>query len=176
MRRNDQPFGAFYSVTETFNDLADFRHGQPILYGAPRLHAIECAPGVYYIRLAKDPEGKLLDIDRKGEFICDFTLMSADSQALALNYMQTGDISGFHPVTQMILSVDELNGLDRETIIETRAGIMSAEFLGFVPTHVFMVRPELAGSDSIEVDGETVEVPRFNPGSWYLGDNPEFLA
>ena len=47
--------------------------------------------------------------------------------------------------------------------------------MGFTPEHVFAVRPDLAESDEIEVDGETVSVPRFQPGSWYLLDNPEFL-
>ena len=60
-------------------------------------------------------------------------------------------------------------------VIERRAGIMTVEFLGFVPAHVFMVRPELALSDEIEVDGEAVSVPRFQPGSWYVEDNPEFV-
>lgn len=38
-----------------------------------------------------------------------------------------------------------------------------------------MVRPELALSDEIEVDGETVSVPRLHAGNWYSTDNPEFL-
>lgn len=66
--------------------------------------------------------------------------------------------------------VGEAAGLDREQVIERRAGIMSAEFLGFTPEHVFMQRPDLAGSDEIEVDGETVEIPRFRPDSWYVTD------
>ena len=48
-------------------------------------------------------------------------------------------------------------------------------FIGFVPQHVFMVRPELAGSDEIEVEGEIVSVPRFSPRNWCGLDNPEFL-
>ena len=60
-------------------------------------------------------------------------------------------------------------------IIERRAGIMTAEFMGFVPNHVFMVRPELALSDEIVVDGESVSVPRLHAGNWYSTDNPEFL-
>lgn len=175
MRHDFQHFGAYYAIAETLNAPDDYLHGAPILYGSPRLHAIQCAPGVYYIRLAKDPAEALLDIDKAGEFLCDFRLDSTDGQTLALGYMLTGDTSGFHPVTQQIIAMDEAAGLDREQIIERRAGIMSAEFLGFVPDHVFMVRPELAGSDSVEVEGETIEVPRFNPGSWYNLDNPEFL-
>ncbi len=175
MRHDYAPFGAYYTVDSTFNDPTDYRHGQPILYGSPRLHYIQCAPDVYYIRLAKDPVERLLDIDKTGEFLCDFRLDSADGQTLALGYMLMGDTSGMHPVTQMIVQGDEAFGLDREQVIERRAGIMSAEFLGFVPAHVFLVRPELAGSDEVEVDGETVEIPRFRPGSWYVTDNPEFL-
>ena len=38
-----------------------------------------------------------------------------------------------------------------------------------------MVRPELAENDEIEVEGETITIPRFNPGDWYEIDNPEFL-
>lgn len=174
-----QYFGAFYSITETFNnegDLNDWRNGQPILYGAPRMHYIKCAEGVYYIRLAKDLQDKLLRIDTKGEFLCDFTLASADSQAIAMAYMQTGDKSLMHPVTQAILATDETDDEpDYEEILTRRGGITTAEFLGFVPEHVFMVRPELAGFDEIDVDGETVSVPRFSPGSWYTLDNPEFL-
>ena len=41
---------------------------------------------------------------------------------------------------------------------------------GFGPLFVM-----LAGVDEIEVEGETVPIPRFNPGSWYAIDNPEFL-
>ena len=175
MRHDYASFGAYYTVTSTFNDPTDYRHGQPILYGSPRLHYIQCAPGVFYIRLAKDPAETLLDIDTHGEFLCDFRLDSADGQTLALTYMLTGDKSGFHPVTQALIAQDEADGLDRESIIEKRAGIMTAEFLGFTPQHVFMVRPELAGADEIEVDGETVAVPRFRVGSWHADDNPEFL-
>lgn len=175
MRHDYQAFGAYYAISNTLDKPGDYFHGFPILYGSPRLHYIQCAPGVYYIRLAKDPAEALLDIDRAGEFLCDFRLDSTDGQTLALGYMLTGDTSGMHPVTQQIIAMDEAEGLDREQIIERRAGIMSAEFLGFVPAHVFMVRPELAGADEIEVDGEVVSVPRFNPGSWYGIDNPEFL-
>lgn len=176
MRHDYSHFGAYYSVTETFQgDEGDYRNGQPILYGSPRLHYIKCAPGVYYIRLAKDPQEKLLGIDTHGEFLCDFRLDSADGQTLALAYMLTGDTSGMHPVTQAIVAMDEAEWLDREQIIERRAGIMTAEFLGFTPQHVFAVRPDLAGEDDVEVEGETVSVPRFKPGSWYGEDNPEFL-
>ena len=174
MRHDYQHFGAYYAIDQTLDKPGDYLHGAPILYGSPRLHYIQCAPNVYYIRLAKDPAEKLLDIDTKGEFLCDFRLDSADGQTLALTYMLTGDTSGFHPVTQQIIAQDEAEGLDREQIIERRAGIMTAEFLGFTPQHVFLVRPELAGSDSVEVDGETVEISRFKPGSWYHLDNPEF--
>lgn len=175
MRHDYAPFGAFYAIADTLNKPNDYFHRSPVLYGSPRLHHIQCSPGVWYIRLAKDEQEKLLSIDKAGEFLCDFTLDSADGQTLALGYMLTGDTSGFHPVTQQIIAMDEAAGLAREAIIERRAGIMTSEFLGFVPDHVFMVRPELAGSDEIEVDGETVSVPRFRPGSWYLSDNPEFL-
>ena len=160
-------FGAFYAITEVID-------GQPVLHGTRRREAFECAPGVWYIRLAKDLHDALLNIDLKGEFLCDFTLASADSQALAMGYMMTGEKSGFHPVTQAILAMDEYNGLDRETIIETRAGIMTAEFLGFVPAHVFMVRPDLAGSVTIETEEGPVDDPIFKPVDWYRIDNPEF--
>ena len=78
-------------------------------------------------------------------------------------------------MTQAIIAQDEAEGLDREAIIERRAGIMTVGFLGFTPAHVFMVRPDLAGADEIEVDGEVVSVPRFKAGSWYESDNPEYL-
>jgi len=175
MRHDYQAFGAYYTVTSTFNDPSDYRHGQPILYGSPRLHYIKCSDDVYYIRLAKDPEEKLLDIDLKGEYLCDFQLDSVDGQTLALDYLMTGDKTGFHPVTQQIIGMDEAQGLDREEVLNLRAGIMSAEFLGFVPAHVFLVRPDLAGSDEVEVEGEVINVPRFDGGSWYLIDNPEFI-
>ena len=175
MRHDYGPFGGYYAISNTLDKPGDYFHGFPILYGSPRLHYIQCAPGVYYIRLAKDPAEALLDIDRAGEFLCDFRLDSADRQLTAQDYLMTGDTSGFHPVTQAIIAADEAAGLDREQIIERRAGIMTSEFLGFVPEHVFEVRPELAGTDEVEVDGGTVEIPRFRPGSWYLSDNPEFL-
>lgn len=168
-------FGGYYTVTEVFNDSTDYRHGQPVLYGSPRLHYIRCSEDVFYIRLAKDPEEKLLDIDKAGEFLCDFRLDSADGQTLALTYMLTGDVSGLHPVTQSIIAMDEAAGLDREQVIDRRAGIMTAEFLGFIPAHVFLVLPDLAGSDSVEMDGEVLDTPRFRPGNWYTEDNPEFL-
>lgn len=173
-----QHFGAYYKIDTVFNnpdDLSDYRNGQPILYGAHRMHYIKCTDDVYYIRLAKDLDDKLLTIDMNGEFLCDFTVFSADNQATALSYMLTGDTSGLHPVTQMIVAGDEAFGIDAEDILTLRGGIMTAEFLGFVPEHVFMARPDLSGSDEIEVDGETVQAPRFNPGSWYASDNPEFL-
>ena len=175
MKHDYQPFGAYYAIDSTLDKPGDYFHGAPILYGSPRLHHIQCAPGVWYIRLAKDEQERLLDVDNGGEFLCDFTLESADHQTLAMAYMMAGDVSGFHPVTQMIVQADESFGLDREQVIERRAGIMTSEFLGFVPAHVFLVRPELAGSDEIEVDGETMEIPRFRAGSWYTSDNPEFL-
>ena len=175
MRHDFQHFGAYYDIAQTLDKPGDYFHGAPILYGSPRLHYIQCAPGVFYIRLAKDEQERLLDIDTHGEFLCDFRLDSADGQTLALTYMLTGDTSGFHPVTQAIIVADESEGLDRETIIEKRAGIMTAEFLGFTPAHEFEVRPDLAGADEIVVDGETVSVPRFRPGSWYVEDNPEFM-
>ena len=168
-------FGAYYTVTETFNDPSDYRRGQPILYGSPRLHYIKCSDDVYYIRLAKDPEEKLLDIDTKGEFLCDFRLDAVDGQSLALTYMLTGNKDDFHPVTKQIVEMDEGSGLSLEDIINNRAGIMSKEFLGFVPEHVFMVRPDLNGFNEIEVEGELIKTPKFNSGNWYLIDNPEFL-
>ena len=164
-------FGAYYSITNTFDDPTDYRHGQPILYGAPRLHFIQCAPDVFYIRLAKDE----MENDTAAEFVCDMTLWSADNQPAAYQYMMTGDKSGLHPVTQAIIAQDEAAGIDTEDIVEMRAGIMTMEFLGFVPGHVFMVKPELAGNNEIEMEGETVIVPRFAPGSWYDLDNPEFI-
>ena len=176
MKHDYVAFGAYYVIMETFNDTTDYRHGQPILYGSPRLHYIQCAPGVFYIRLAKDPQEKLLDIDKQGEFLCDFRLDSADGQTLATTYMLTGDTSGLHPVTRQIIAMDESEGLDREQIITRRAGIMTSEFMGFVPAHVFMVRPDLDGADKVEVEGETVSVPRFAHGSWWMIDNPEFLT
>lgn len=175
MRHDYQHFGAYYAIASTLDKPGDYLHGAPILYGSPRLHYIQCAPGVYYIRLAKDPQEALLDIDTHGEFLCDFRLDSADGQTQALAYMLTGDKSGFHPVTQQIIAMDEAAGLDREAIIERRAGIMTSEFIGFVPAHVFEVRPELARADEVTVDGETVSVTRFRPGSWHVEDNPEFL-
>ena len=175
MRHDYSHFGAYYAITETFDDPSDYRHGQPVLYGSPRLHYIRCSQDVFYIRLAKDLTEKLLDIDHHGEFLCDFRLDSTDGQTLALGYMLTGDTSGFHPVTQAIIAADEAAGLDREQIIERRAGIMSAEFLGFTPQHVFEMRPDLAGADEVVVDGQIVDIPRFRPGSWFADDYPEFL-
>ena len=175
MRHYYSHFGAYYAIAQTLDKPGDYFHGAPILYGSPRLHYIQCAPGVFYIRLAKDPEEALLDIDKHGEFLCDFRLDGADGQTLALTYMLTGDKSGFHPVTQALIAADEADGLDREAIIERRAGIMTSEFLGFVSAHVFLVRPDLAGADEVEVDGEAVSVPRFSAGGWYASDNPEFI-
>lgn len=161
-------FGAFYAISEVID-------GQPVLYGTRRREAFQCAPSIWYIRLAKDLSDALLNVDLKGEFICDFTLASADSQALAMGYMMTGAKEGFHPITQAILAQDEANGMDRETILATRAGIMTAEFRGFVPDHVFMSHPELAGTRTIETESGPVEDPIFKPCDWYLTDNPEFL-
>lgn len=177
MKHDYQPFGGYYKIAETFHgESGDYRNDQPILYGSPRLHYIQCAADVYYIRLAKDLQGKLFDIDLQGEFICDFRLDAADDQPAAMEYLTTGNKSGFHPVTQQIIADDEAQDMDREQIFELRAGIMSVEFLGFVPDHVFMVRPELARSDEVESEDGVVSVSRFNPGSWYLMDNPEFLV
>lgn len=176
MKHDYQPFGAYYRILTTFSgDPEGYRNGQPILYGSPRLHYIQCAADVYYIRLAKDLSGRLLNIDLHGEFLCDFRLDSADEQPAAMVYLSNGDKSGFHPVTQQIISVDEASGLDQEQILELRAGIMSVEFLGFVPDHVFMIQPDLVGSDEVLIDNGIVMIPRFQPGSWYLLDNPEFL-
>lgn len=96
-----------------------------------------------------------------------------DEEALA--FVNGGALEAFRHVTQAILAADLEAGLDREDILETRAGIMMQSFLGFVPAHVFLVRPDLAGSDEVEVEGETVEIPKFREGSWYESDNPEFL-
>ena len=86
-----QPFGAYYSISEVFQgETGDYRNGQPILYGFPRLHYIQCAPGIYYIRLAKDLEGKLQDIDVNGEFVCDFSLSNVEEQVHALAYLAIG--------------------------------------------------------------------------------------
>ena len=101
-------------------------------------------------------------------------LYAVDDQAGAITYLINGSKTSFHPVTQQIIAMDEAQGLDREQVINLRAGIMSIEFLGFVPGHVFMVRPDLAGNDEITVEEETISTPRFNPGNWYLLDNPEF--
>lgn len=170
-----QPFGAYYRISSTYDKPGDYFHGFPVLYGSPRLHYIQCAPGVYYIRLAKDIDEKLFDIDIKGEFLCDFSLGSVDEQSLALAYLATGDKSGLHPVVQQIITMDEAKGMDREQVLNLRAGIMSKEFLGFVPAHVFMVMPDLDGVDVVETEGGPIEVQRFDGGSWYEFDNPEFL-
>ena len=176
MKHDYQPFGSYYRITQTFQgEPGDYRNDQPILYGSPRLHYIQCAADVYYIRLAKDHDGKLFDVDLHGEFLCDFRLDSADEQPAAMAYLMSGDKSGFHPVTQQIITDDEAQGMDRDQILELRAGIMSVEFLGFVPAHVFMIRPELEGNDEVSTEEGVVSVARFNPGSWYLLDNPEFL-
>jgi hypothetical protein len=172
-----QPFGSYYSITKIFQgEPNDWRNGQPILYGAPRMHYIKCTDDIYYIRLAKDPEDKLLDIDTRGEYLCDFTLASLESQTLAMQYMQTGDKAGFHPVTQAILVADEQSSQDYAEIAERRGGIMTVEFLGFVPDHVYMIRPELAGFDEVDIEGEIIKTPKFNPGNWCFLDNPEFLG
>ena len=171
MRHVTSYFGAYYHCPATFQDEAgDYRNGQPILHGAPRLHYIKCSDDVYYVRLAKD-----FIFDPKGEFICDTTVWTADDETNALAFVNGGTFEAFHPVTQAILASDLEAGIEREDTLEARAGIMMQAFLGFVPAHVFLVLPSLAESDSVEVDDETVEVPRFNPGSWYTLDNPEFL-
>ncbi len=164
-------FGAYYTVTNTFNDPTDYRHGQPILYGAPRLHYIKCSADVYYVRLAKD----YLEHDKQGEFMCDTTVWIADDEVNVLAFVNGGDMPSFHPVSQMILGLDIEAGIDREDILELRAGIMMQYFLGFVPDHVFMVRPDLVGSVTIETEEGPMEDPIFKPGNWYLIDNPEFL-
>lgn len=150
-----QPFAAFYSIDSVSEN------GDPILYGSPKMHHHKCCDGVYCIILAKDEEDRLFGIDVKGEFLCDFGLFSADSQTNILKYMNTGEKSSFHPVTQQILSFDESENLDAESIVLKRAGIMSKEFLGFIPAHVFMVRPELEEN--------------FQPGNWAEIYNPEFF-
>ena len=171
MRNSTAYFGAYYRCPATFQgEAGDYRHGQPLLYGAPRLHYIKCSPDVYYIRLAKD-----FIFDPHGEFICDTTVWTADDETNALAFVNGGDLSAFHPVTQMILTADLETGLDREDILESRAGIMMRTFLGFVPNHVFMVRPDLVGSVTIETEEGPMEDPIFKPGNWYLIDNPEFL-
>ena len=172
MRHDYAYFGAYYHCPATFQgDPGDYRNGQPILHGAPRLHYIQCSDDIFYVRLAKD----YLKHDKAGEFMCDATVWTADDETNALEFVNGGTLEAFHPVTQAILAADLEAGIEREDILESRAGIMMQSFLGFIPEHVFLARPELAGSDEIEVDGEVVEVPGFRPGSWYLSDNPEFL-
>lgn len=165
-------FGAYYHCPTTFQgEPGDYRNGQPILHGAPRLHYIKCSDDVYYIRLAKD-----LIHDPKGEFICDTTVWTADDENNALDFVNGNeDLSVFHPITQAIIQTDIEKNIDREDILESRVGIMIQSFLGFVPEHVFMVKPELAIVDNVNIEGETINIPRFNPGSWYLMDNHEFL-
>lgn len=164
-------FGAYYHCPEIFQgEPGDYRNGQPILHGAPRLHYIKCSDDVYYVRLAKD-----YIYDPKGEFMCDTTVWTADDETNALEFVNGGDLSAFHPVTQAILAADLEAGIDREDILEGRAGIMMKSFLGFVPDHVFMVRPDLAGFDTFEFEGKMIESPRFHPSNWYMLDNPEFL-
>ena len=167
-------FGAYYHCPETFtnpDDPNDYRNGQPILHGTPRLHYIKCTDDVYYVRLAKD----YLEHDKHGEFACDTTVWTADDEINAMSFVNgSDDLTNFHPVTQAILQADLDAGLSREDILEIRAGIMMQSFLGFAPAHVFMTRPELAGADEVEIEGETISVLRFNPGNWYLIDNPEY--
>ena len=167
-------FGAYYHCPETFtnpDDPNDYRNGQPILHGTPRLHYIKCTNDVYYVRLAKD----YLEHDKHGEFACDTTVWTADDEINAMSFVNgNDDLSVFHPVTQAILRADLDANIPREDILEARAGIMMQSFLGFVSAHVFMTRPELAGADEVEIEGETISVPRFNPGNWYLIDNPEY--
>ena len=79
--------------------------------------------------------------------------------------MLTGNKSDLHPITQSIIALDEDMGLSREEILERRAGIMTKEFLGFIPEHVFMVYPKLALFDRIEIEGKIIEIPRFRPGN-----------
>ena len=172
MRHTIDYFGAYYHCPNVFQgEAGDYRNGQPIMHGAPRLHYIKCANDVYYIRLAKD----YLEYDIHGEFACDTTVWTSDDETNALNFVNGGNLAAFHPVTQIILDGDLEAGIDREDIIEARAGIMMQSFLGFVPQHVFMVRPEFAGSMTIETEEGPVQVSNFNPGSWYSLDNPEFL-
>lgn len=172
MRHTISYFGAYYHCHSIFQgEPGDYRNGQPILHGTPRLHYIKCTDDVYYVRLAKD----YLEHDKHGEFICDSTVWSTDDETNALNFVNGGELDAFHPVTQMILAADLEAGLEREDILELRAGIMMQSFLGFVPQHVFTVRPELAGADSLETEDGFIQVNKFNPGSWYELDNPEFM-
>lgn len=168
-------FGAYYSITELYNG-TEYPHlaGAPILYGQPRLHFIKCAEYteegiqkyVFYIRLAKD----YLEHDKYGEFMCDMTTMSVDDQTNIINFLNgSEDLSVFHPVTQQILDYDMKNNIPLEDIIETRTGIMSKEFLGFVPNHVFMINPELSEiTEEIYTDEQKNEIilkiPKFNSG------------
>lgn len=163
-------FGAFYSTPAHDDD------GLPILWGAARQHSEQRNAPVSYVRLAFEIPSQLNTDDQAGEFIADMTVWSADGQKNMLAFVATGDVSSFHPVTQAMIAQDLAHGLTREEIVDKRALIMSPEFLGFCPQHVFMVRPELAGSDEIEVDGETVSVPRWRPGGWWALDNPEFVG
>ena len=168
-------FGAYYTITNVLNDPTSYFHGFPILYGSARLHHIKCASDIYYIRLAKDLNEQLFDIDVNGEILCDFFPLSVDTQVHALNYLATGSKTNLHPVTQQVISIDESKDFDKEQILSRRAGIMSLEFLGFTPAHVFMVRPELDGTDLVDTAQGPIEVKRFNAGSWYQIDNPEYL-
>lgn len=158
-------FGAYYHCPEIYvnpEDPNDYRNGQPILHGAPRLHYIKCAHDVYYVRLAKD----YLAHDKHGEFACDATVWSADDETAALSFVNgNDDMSHFHPITQTILQADLSANIPREDILEERAGIMVQTFLGFVASHVFMIRPDLGGFDEIETEGEILKIPRFNKGN-----------
>ena len=165
-------FGAYYSCPNVFQgEAGDYRNGQPILHGAARLHYIKCSDDVYYVRLAKD----YLEHDKQGEFMCDATVWTEDDETNALAFVNGAELDSFHPVTQAILAADLETGLDREDILETRAGIMMQSFLGFVPAHVFMQRPELSGTTVVETEDGPVQINNFNTGSWYMLDNPEFM-
>ena len=178
MRHTIDYFGAYYHCPNVFQgEAGDYRNGQPILHGAPRLHYIKCTDDVYYVRLAKD----YLEHDKHGEFACDTTVWTVDDEINAMSFVNgNDDLSVFHPVTQMILGMDLEAGIDREDILEARAGIMMQSFLGFVPQHVFMVRHELGVVDEVEVindDGvvTVLNIEHFNSGNWYSIDNPEFI-
>ena len=140
-----QYFGAFYACD----------NGE--LWGAKRLHYVQCAPNVCYVRMAKEE----IEQDVRAEFVCDMTPYAADSQPGALLFVATGDISSFHPITQAIIQHDLSTGISREDIVTLRAGIMATEFLGFCPEHVFVMRPELRGSEEFRAD------------VWWEIDNPE---
>ena len=157
-------FGAYYEVPNKTEI------NEPILYGLKRFHFSWCGENICYIRLAVDEI-----LDPSGGFICDSTLWDVDDQENIKNFLATGDISFFHPITKAIISGDFEDGLSLEEILEKRAGIMMGPFLGFVANHIHMVKPELAQPTIHVVDGNEFAVYPVSVCSWEQIDNPEFL-